>query len=205
MEQRTDDWFNARLGKVTASRVADIMAKTKSGYSASRKNYMAELLCERLTGQKEDSFCSVAMQHGIDMELQARFAYEQDTGFKVLTGGDYAFYNHPTIPMFGASPDGIMSDRGLEIKCPNTATHLDTLLTGKIAEKYIIQMHVAMICAGLDKYDFVSYDDRLPPHLQLFIKTIELDKELAAQIVNEVTLFLSELDDMVKQLNSRGK
>jgi putative phage-type endonuclease len=202
MEQRTDDWFAARLGKVTASRVADIMAKTKSGYSASRKNYMAELLCERLTGQKEDSFCSGAMQHGIDMEPQARMAYELDTGRSLQEVG---FIDHPTIPMFGASPDGIMPDRGLEIKCPNTATHLDTLLSGKIAEKYIIQMHVAMICAGLDKYDFVSYDDRLPPHLQLFIKTIELDKELAAQIVAEVTLFLSELDDMVKQLNSRGQ
>jgi len=202
MEQRTDDWFNARLGKVTASRVADIMAKTKSGYSASRKNYMAELLCERLTGQKEDSFCSGAMQHGIDMEPQARMAYELETGRPVQEVG---FIDHPTIPMFGASPDGIMPDRGLEIKCPNTATHLETLLSGKIAEKYIIQMHVAMICTGLDKWDFVSYDDRLPAHLQLFIKTIELDNELAAQIVAEVTLFLSELDDMVKQLNSRGK
>jgi putative phage-type endonuclease len=202
MEQRTDDWFAARLGKVTASRVADLMAKTKSGYSASRKNYMAELLCERLTGRKEDSFCSGAMQHGIDMEPQARMAYELETGRSVQEVG---FIDHPSIPMFGASPDGIMPDRGLEIKCPNTATHLETLLTGKIAEKYIIQMHVAMLCAGLDKYDFVSYDDRLPPHLQLFIKTIELDKELAAQIVNEVNLFLSELDDMVKQLNSRGK
>jgi putative phage-type endonuclease len=202
MEQRTDDWFAARLGKVTASRVADIMAKTKSGYSASRKNYMAELLCERLTGQKEDSFCSGAMQHGIDMEPQARMAYELETGRPVQEVG---FIGHPTIPNFGASPDGIMPDRGLEIKCPQTATHLDTLLSGKIAEKYIIQMHVAMICTGLDKWDFVSYDDRLPPHLQLFIKTIELDNELAAQIVDEVTLFLKELDDMVKQLNSRGK
>jgi putative phage-type endonuclease len=202
MEQRTDDWFAARLGKVTASRVADIMAKTKSGYSASRKNYMAELLCERLTGQKEDSFCSGAMQHGIDMEPQARMAYELETGRSVQEVG---FIDHPSIPMFGASPDGIMPDRGLEIKCPQTATHLETLLTGKIAEKYIIQMHVAMLCTGLDKWDFVSYDDRLPAHLQLFIKTIKLDKELAAQIVAEVTLFLSELDDMVKQLNSRGK
>jgi len=202
MEQRTDDWFAARLGKVTASRVADIMAKTKSGYSASRKNYMAELLCERLTGQKEDSFCSGAMQHGIDMEPQARMAYELETGRSVQEVG---FIDHPTIPMFGASPDGIMPDRGLEIKCPQTATHLDTLLSGKIAEKYIIQMHVAMLCTGLDKWDFVSYDDRLPPHLQLFIKTIELDKELASQILAEVTLFLTELDDMVKQLNARGK
>jgi putative phage-type endonuclease len=202
MEQRTDDWFAARLGKVTASRVADIMAKTKSGYSASRKNYMAELLCERLTGQKEDSFCSGAMQHGTDMEPQARMAYELDTGRSVQEVG---FIDHPSIPMFGASPDGIMPDRGLEIKCPQTATHLDTLLSGKIAEKYIIQIHVGMLCTGLDKWDFVSYDDRLPPHLQLFIKTIELDKELASQILAEVTLFLTELDDMVKQLNARGK
>jgi putative phage-type endonuclease len=201
MEQRTDDWFAARLGKVTASRVSDILAKTKSGYSASRKNYMAELLCERLTGTKEESFFSTAMQHGIDKEPKARIAYELET---CRTVQEVGFVDHPTIPMFGASPDGIMPDRGLEIKCPNTATHLDTLLHGTIAEKYIIQMHVGMLCTGLDKWDFCSYDDRLTPHLQLFIKTIDLDEKLAATILQEVTLFLSELDDMVKQLNDRG-
>jgi putative phage-type endonuclease len=133
MEQRTDEWFSARLGCVTASRTADVMAKTKSGYGASRENYMAQLITERLTGQASDGFSSAAMQWGTETEPQAREAYEFFTGETVEETG---FVLHPSIKHFGASPDGLVGQDGLiEIKCPNTATHIDTLLTEKVPSK----------------------------------------------------------------------
>ena len=122
MEQRTEDWYKARLGKVTASRVADILAKTKSGYSASRDNYMAQLICERLTNTQVESFTNAAMQWGTEQEPFARAAYEVAKGVLVEEEG---FVPHPVITMAGASPDGLIGDDGLvEIKCPNTATHM---------------------------------------------------------------------------------
>ena len=203
MEQRSEDWFTARLGKVTASRVADIMAKTKSGYSTSRKNYMAELLCERMTGQRDASFESAAMKWGTETEPLARMAYELETGSLVQEVG---LVDHANIPMFGASPDGLIgSDKGLEIKCPNTATHLDTLLNGTIKNEYIIQMQVGMACTGRQLWDFVSFDPRLPAHLQIFIKTIFRDDKLIAEIESEVSTFLAELDEMIAKLEARGK
>jgi len=126
-EQRTDEWFAQRLGKVTASRVADVMAKTKTGYSASRENYMAQLVVERLTQTKAESFTNAAMQWGTDQEPFARAAYEAAQGVMVEEVG---FMSHPDIEMAGASPDGLVGDDGLlEIKCPNTATHIETLLS----------------------------------------------------------------------------
>lgn len=202
MEQRTDEWFAARRGKVTASRVADVMARTKSGYSASRKNYMAELVCERLTGQTGEQFESPAMKWGTEIEPLARLAYEDRTWTKVEEVG---FIDHPTIPMFGASPDGLVGERGgIEIKCPNTATHIEYLLTGAIDQKYIYQMMTGMMCTGLDWWDFVSYDPRLPAHLQLFVKRVEYSVPLAEEIEKAVVEFLGELDAMVEKLSARG-
>ena len=201
MEQRTEEWFEARLGCVTASRTADVMAKTKSGYSASRANYMAELICERLTGESQAGFSSTAMQWGTETEPQARMAYEIMTGATVIETG---FVLHPTIPGFGASPDGLIDDNGLvEIKCPNTATHIETLLGEGVQNKYINQMHVQMLCAGRDWCDFVSFDPRLPVELQMFIKRVEFDKELADQIVTEVQTFIAEMEAKIDQLKAR--
>jgi putative phage-type endonuclease len=175
MEQQTNEWFTARLGKVTASRVADVIAKTKTGYSASRDNYMAQLICERLTGQKGESFTNPAMQHGVDTEPLARSAYENARSLLVKEVG---FINHPRIEMSGASPDGLVADDGLvEIKCPNTATHIDTLLSGKVPTKYITQMQWQMLCCQRKWCDFVSFDNRLPEHLQLFVQEVEFDPE----------------------------
>ena len=120
MEQRTDDWFAARLGKVTASRVADVVAKTKTGYSASRENYMADLIVERLTGQKASTFTNAAMERGIEQEPHARAAYSARTGELVEEVG---FIDHPAIPMSGASPDGLVAEGLVEFKNPNTSTH----------------------------------------------------------------------------------
>ena len=144
MEQRTEEWFAARCGKVTASRVADIIAKTKTGYSTSRDNYLAQLVCERMTGKPAESYSNSAMQWGTDTEPFARAAYEARMDILVTEVG---FINHPRIAMAGASPDGLANEGMVELKCPNTATHLQTLLDRKVPEKYIIQMMWQMACA----------------------------------------------------------
>lgn len=191
MEQRSSEWFQARLGKVTASKVADIMAKTKSGYSASRKNYMMELLCQRLTGKSEGSYTNAAMQRGTELEPVARAWYEITTGFDVQECG---FVDHPTIKNFGASPDGEIGEGLIEIKCPNTATHIDFVETGKIDGKYQIQMLVQMSCTGKTFCDFVSFDDRLPDKLQGHCVRFERDQVRIDEIESEVKIFLDELD-----------
>lgn len=201
MEQRSDEWFAARLGCVTASRTADVMAKTKSGYSASRANYMAQLITERLTGRASEGFSSAAMQWGTDTEPQARAAYELMTGRDVVEVG---FIHHPTIDGFGASPDGLVGDNGLiETKCPNTATHIETLLAEKVPSKYIIQMHVQMICTGRDWCDFVSFDPRLPGDMAFWMQRVQRDPDLCKEIETEVATFLQDLTDKLGKLRSR--
>jgi putative phage-type endonuclease len=201
MEQRTEEWFAARIGKVTASRVADVIAKTKSGYSASRDNYMAQLICERLTGQQGESFTNAAMEWGTQTEPLARSAYENARSLLVKEVG---FINHPRIEMSGASPDGLVADDGLvEIKCPNTATHIDTLLSQKVPTKYITQMQWQMLCCQRKWCDFVSFDNRLPENLQLFIQEVEFDPEYCAMLEKEVSQFLAELDSKVAKLKEK--
>lgn len=201
MEQRTEEWHQARLGKVTASRVADVMAKTKAGYGASRANYMAELIVERLTGRPGDSFQSPAMTWGTNTEPLARAAYEAHKGVLVEEVG---FVPHPTIPMAGASPDGLVDMDGLvEIKCPNTATHIETLMTGNVPLKYVLQMHWQMICTGREWCDFVSFDPRMPEGMQLFVAKYLYSNDTASDLIKEVTAFLKELDDKVSSLKEK--
>jgi len=197
MEQRTDDWFQARLGKVTASRVADVVAKTKSGYSASRQNYMADLIVERLTGQKASNFSNAAMDWGVEQEPAARAAYSARTGDLVEEVG---FIDHPTIAMAGASPDGFVGEGCVEYKCPNTATHLEYLLAGKPVEKHVTQMQWQMACTGRAFCEFVSYDPRLPEHPQMLIVRVPRDDKRIAELEAEVLKFLAELDDKLQQL-----
>ena len=199
IEQGSPEWFAQRLGKVTASRVADVIAKTKTGYSTSRDNYMAQLVCERLTGTVAESFSNAAMAHGVETEPLARAAYEAQEDVLV---DEVAMINHPTIEAAGASPDGLVGDDGLlEIKCPNTATHIDTLLTQTVPGKYITQMQWQMACTGRKWCDFVSFDPRLPTELQLFVKRVDRDDDLIANLEKEVVLFLTELDGKIKKLN----
>ena len=201
MDQRTEEWFAARLGKVTASRVADLMATTKSGYSTSRSNYMAELICERLTGRRAEGFTNAAMQWGTDVEPQARAAYEFITDAQVVEVG---FIDHPKIAMFGASPDGLIGEDGLiEIKCPNTATHIEKLLGEMVPGKYITQMQVQMACTGREWCDFVSFDPRLPADLQMWVKRVRRDEAAIQNIEAETVKFLGELDAKVSSLRSR--
>lgn len=198
LEQRSPEWFAERAGKVTASRIADLMARTKSGYSASRANYRAQLVCERLTGTVEPSYCNAAMQWGIDTEAQARDAYQIHA---LCTVDEIAFVNHPAIKMAGASPDGLIGSAGLvEIKCPITATHIETLLTGAVPDKYVKQMTFQMACTGRQWCDFVSYDPRLPESMRLFVKRVERNPALVAEIEAEVTSFLNEVETTVESL-----
>jgi putative phage-type endonuclease len=200
VEQRSPEWFASRLGKVTASRVADVIAKTKSGYSASRDNYMAQLICERLTGQQGESFTNAAMTWGTETEPLARSAFEAYADVMVEEVG---FVPHPSIEMSGASPDGLVGLFGmLEIKCPNTATHIDTLLTQTVPGKYITQMQWQMRCCERQWCSFVSFDPRLPQDLQLFVKRVEFDPEYVAMLEKEVIQFLAELDDKVNKLTN---
>ena len=198
IEQGTDEWFAQRLGKVTASRVADVIAKTKTGYSTSRDNYMAQLICERLTNTKGESFTNAAMQWGTETEPKAREAY-QAAKFEIVE--QVGFINHPKIEASGASPDGLVGDSGLiEIKCPNTATHIDTLLSQTIPGKYVTQMQWQMACTGRQWCDFVSFDPRLPEELQLFIRRVDFDAAYVVLLEKEVVEFIKELDNKIEKL-----
>jgi len=198
MDQGSEEWFTIRIGKVTASRVADVIAKTKTGYSATRDNYMAQLVCERLTNQKGESFTNAAMQHGTDTEPLARAAYE---ALHDVLVDEVGFVPHPTIKMAGASPDGMVGDDGLiEIKCPNTATHIETLLSQSVPGKYNTQMQFQMACTGRQWCDFVSFDNRLPTELQLFVKRVPRDNVFIRLIEAEIVQFIAELDDKINKL-----
>jgi len=200
MEQGTDEWFNARIGKVTASRVSDLMAKTKTGYSASRDNYMAQLVCENLTKTKAEGFTNAAMEWGMEQEPFARAAYEAKTGVMVEEVG---FVPHPLIEWAGASPDGLVGPDGLvEIKCPNTATMIDTLLTGKVPGKYNIQMQFQMACTGRYWCDYVVFDPRMPAKAQLFIKRVFRDDAFIQEMEAEIVNFLAEVNVQIQQLNA---
>jgi len=196
--QSDPQWATARVGHVTASRIADLMAKTKTGWGASRANYAAQLVAERLTGNASESYSNAAMQWGVETEAQARAAYEfrQD-----VTCGEAAFLKHPCIEWAGASPDGFVSNDGLvEFKCPNTSTHIDTLLGAKVPEKYVLQMQWQMAVTDRGWCDFVSFDPRLPEEMRMFLRRVERDNVLIRTLESEVQLFLAEIDDTLKQL-----
>ena len=197
--QGSPEWFAIRAGKVTASRISDVVAKTKSGPSASRATYMAELIAERLTGQPAERFSNAAMAWGTEKEPEARSAYEF---FRNDAVKEIGFVLHPTIDQSGASPDGLVGDGLVEIKCPNTATHLDTLLGKMIPAKYINQMQWQMACTGRSFCDFASYDPRLPEHMRLFVKRMPRDDERIAALEADVSAFLREIAGKIEELNA---
>lgn len=242
IEQGSETWIQLRLGKVTASRIADVVATigtpaiytveprdkgkfavmregatkatkildskpqaeayaaqcSKPDYGASRWNYMAELICETLTGVPQDQYTNAAMQWGIDHEQDARDAYEFLTDANVEPA---SFVIHPSIELSGASPDGFVDEHGLvEIKCPLTSTHINTLLSKRIPDQYVKQMHWQMACTGRLWCDFVSFDPRLPPDLQVFLKRLERDEKAIGELEREVELFLEEMAGKIEQL-----
>lgn len=198
--QGSPEWLAIRCGKVTASRVADVVAKTKSGVSASRATYMGELIAERLTGQPAAKFTNAAMEWGTATEAEARTAYAFYHDADVAQVG---FVDHPVIVMTGASPDGLIGGAGLvEIKCPNTATHIETLLTKSIPSKYRTQMMWQLACTGRAWCDFVSYDPRMPENMRLFVRRVERCEATISDLEKEVSEFLGELDTKVAQLRT---
>lgn len=199
MEQRSEEWFAARLGKVTASRMGDLMAKTRSGYAASRDNYMTELALQRITGKIEDCFTSAAMERGTDLEPVARGAYEAKMGLMVEETG---LVIHPKIKDLGASPDGLVGSDGLiEIKCPNSKTHMAFIRSKKPEKKYMLQMLCQMACTGRSWCDFVSFDDRFPAPLQLVMVRVSRDESAIKEMETEAVKFISELERLVEEIN----
>jgi len=198
IEQRTEEWFTQRLGKVTASRVGDVIAKTKSGPSASRDNYATQLVLERLTNKQSEFFTNAAMQWGTETEPMARQAYELKRGVFV---DEVGFIDHPTIDMSGASPDGLVDKKGLvEIKCPESKTHMEYLMSGKPPAKYIPQMMWQMACTGREWCDFVSFDPRFPINLQILVVKVEYDPTYVKMLELEITQFLDEVSKKVELL-----
>lgn len=198
--QGSPEWFALRLGRVTASRVADIVAKTKSGPSTSRANYMAQLITERLTGTVQESYSNAAMQWGTEKEPEARSAYEF---YHDATVQQVAFTPHPTIDQAGCSPDGLVNEDGLiEIKCPNSATHLETLLGQAVPAKYETQIQFQMACTGRQWCDFVSYDPRMPEAMRLFVKRVERNDRRIKELEAEIAGFLLEMAVKLSELNS---
>lgn len=195
MEQRSEEWYAARAGSVGASDIVDLLAK---GRGVSRRNLMARLAAERLTGRATETYQSAAMLHGIEVEEQARVAYEFLHGVQVEQIG---LIRHPSIEGTHASPDGLVGKDGVvEIKCPNTATHIDTLMGAAIDRGYILQMQWQMACSGRKWVDWISYDPRMPVELALFVRRVKRDSAMIADVESEVRLFLAELEVMVEKL-----
>ena len=201
MEQGSIEWLAARAGSLGASQVADAIARTKTGWGASRANVMATLITERLTGKPAETFTNAAMAWGTQTEPDARAAYEFMRDVDVELVG---IVKHPTIVGTHASPDGLVGDRGLiEIKCPQSSTHIETLLTGAIPGKYMTQMQWQMCVTGRDWCDHISFDPRLPTSMQLWIKRVERDPKTISELEEQVQEFLHELDAKVKALRDK--
>jgi putative phage-type endonuclease len=196
VEQGTAEWFAERCGRVTASRIVDVMAKKTT---AARANYAAQLMTERLTGTTGPSFTNAAMEWGTETEPQARAMYSFIEGIEVEETG---FHRHPLIELSGASPDGLASDGLVEIKCPNSNTHFNTLLGKKIDRKYVLQMQFQMAATGRLWCDYVSFDPRLTPAKQYFCQRVERDEELIGEIEAEVRQFLAEIDENLAKLEA---
>lgn len=201
VEQGSDEWKLARLGKVGASMVADATARTKTGWGASRANLAARLVAERLTGAFQDSFVNDAMRWGTEKEPEARSFYEFVYGVKVDQVG---LVMHPKIDMAVASPDGLIGGDGLiEIKCPNTATHIETLLGGNVDPRYLKQMQWQMACTGRQWVDWVSYDPRMPAEMQMFVARVNRDDEMIDELETQIATFLREVDQTCAELVAR--
>lgn len=179
--QRTPEWFAARAGKFTASCFSDLMAVTKSGPAASRRNLITRLAIERLTGTQEEGYTNAAMQRGTELEPIARSEYEARAGVMVQEIG---FALHDDYQNVGASVDGLVGDDGLvEIKCPNSANHFDYLRTGSHAQEYRWQIQGQLWVSGRAWCDAVSFDPRFPEYARLAIVRVKRDEDAIKELV----------------------
>lgn len=192
--QRTDEWWKKRLGKITASRIGDIMPGARGAYKDSREALAYSLAAEWLTSTPQNTFVTHSMQWGIDQEPNAKLAYTAKTDLEIREAD---FYQHPTIALSGGSPDGLIQENGLvEIKCPETHTHLKSLCEYYIKPQYIYQMQWCMECAGKTYCDFVSFDPRVKAPYNIWIYEVERDNEMIAKIKEEVLLFIDYLSEI---------
>jgi putative phage-type endonuclease len=200
IEQGSDEWFALKLGKVSASRISDVMAKGKGNApSVTRANYAAQLMLERVTGQKQETYSNAAMQWGVEQEPLARLAYSLHIEAEIE---EVAFIDHPFILRSGASPDGLVGTDGMiEIKNPNTATHIKWALAGEVPPEHVLQMQWQMACAGRQWNDFVSYDSRMPEGQQLFVRRLFRDNELIEKLESEVVFFDGSVEAMINECN----
>lgn len=198
--QGSDEWKLAKLGYVSASNIADVMAKVKSGEAITRRKYKVRLVAERLTGKIGESYTNPSMEHGVITEPLAKVAYEVKTSSFIDNTG---FWKHPTIKWVGCSPDGLVGETGLvECKCPNTTTHIDYLFENKVPTEYYKQIQCQLWVMQKEWVDFISFDDRLPEKKQLFIKRAYRDEELIKEMEKEVIIFLDEVEQMMEKLNA---
>lgn len=198
--QNTEEWRVARAGSLGASQVHEAITRTKTGWAATRANVMAQIIIERITGKPTDGYTSAAMQWGHDNEPQARAAYEFQQNCDVAQVG---LVRHPTIVGTHASPDGLVGDDGMiEVKCPLPATHLETLLGQSVPSKYVTQMQWQMCVTGRAWCDYVSFDPRFAPHLQLFVQRINRDDKMIAELEQMVSDFLGEIDQKLAALDN---
>lgn len=199
VEQGSPEWLAARCGKVTGSRIEAVGAKLKNGtYGASRDSYMGQIIAERLTGRPTDAFQSQAMAWGNEIEPMARAAYQFDRMIPVERVG---FVLHPHIRDAGCSPDGLLGNDGMvQFKCPLTHTHISYLLAGGVPSDYQKQMQWEMACCERKWSDFVSFDPRMPAHMQLFVKRLARDNGLIHHLEHEAEVFLAEVERKMQQL-----
>lgn len=200
MEQGSAAWFALRTGKVTASKVSDVVGKTQKGWAAPRALYMGQLVAERLTDQISETFVNPAMRWGTEQEPFARAAYSFLNDVEVE---EIAFVAHPTIAWSGASPDGLIGkEGGVEFKCPTSATHIETILGGICPEKHVNQIQWQMACTGRLWWDFASFDPRMPEEMQLFVRRVARDDAYIAELEQMVIEFLGEIDDRIAILKA---
>lgn len=205
VQQGSDEWRRARAGLVSASRLSDVLSKgrSKNEESRTRANYRAQLIAERLTGEPaEDVYQNAAMLRGTEQEPFARAAYEAHRGVLVEQVG---LVLHESIPGACGSPDGLVGDDGgVEIKCPNTATHIDYILKGVAPADYIPQMQWLMACTGRAWWDFVSFDIRLPAPMSLFVVRVERDPSYIDVAERAVSEFNAEVDEYISALKKKA-
>lgn len=205
MEQGSLEWFAARAGKITASRIGDVMAKGKgNAESVTRAKYRAQIVAERLTGvSQEDGYETEAMRRGTEQEPFARAAYEADRSVLV---DQVAFVVHPQIANAGCSPDGLIgADGGCEIKCPNTSTHIRWIIAGEVPAEHQKQMYWCMAVTGAKWWDFVSFDSRVPDDdLRLFVRRLPRDQSVIDAMEEAVREFDAECDSFLAKLRPSG-
>ena len=202
--QGSDSWFKARMGKITASKLSDLMKKTKYGESTYKTRLRMELAIERITGKSASpNFMNQAMHDGVEREPDARTLFEAITGKEVALCGSF---DHPDVVNTSASPDGLIrgEDAVLELKCPTHVTHAKNLLSDKMPKNYEYQVQWQIACTGSEYAYFASYHPDFPKDLRLKFVKVEKDVKLIAELEKAVREFDVEVEDLINKIKTIG-